>query len=90
MSKPQIAEFHNDEAGYDGWLRLHQHDGYVLTKKGREWALHRAHCDHISYGDGARYTVNPKLCSTDRRALELEARRRSNRPSIQACETCGS
>lgn len=29
MSKPQIAEFHNDEAGYDGWLRLHSSHDYM-------------------------------------------------------------
>jgi hypothetical protein len=92
MSQPEVIEFHNDEAGYEDWLRLHNHDGYVVTKKGRDWALHRADCDHISStdADGALYTRNPKLCSTDRAALDREARKRSDRPPIQPCETCGS
>lgn len=72
-----VIEFHNHEIGYAGWQREHQHDGFVLTKKGREWALHRAFCDHISStdADGALYTRSRKLCSTDQRALELEAAR---------------
>jgi len=88
----EILSFHNDEAGYDSWCRLHGPDGYVLTKSGRDWTLHNATCQAITEaGDGKLNTSSPKLCSTDRARLVREARERSGgRMPIQSCGQCGS
>ena len=81
-----VEGFIDDSPGYLSWLSCHDR-GWVLnmhrSSRPARLVLRRVTCRHVSGTHGRMQTTqDPKLCGTDRRALEVWAHREvGERPS---------
>ena len=62
-------------------------EGYVINYKGRDSMLHRATCSQFLPYEGVDQANNPKLCSLDKRQLEVWAEKQEN-SALVPCQRC--
>ncbi|HZO50866.1 MAG TPA: hypothetical protein VFB26_12030 [Gaiellaceae bacterium] len=86
MGIEDIATFHDDDDGYEAWVRHTR--GYVLTERlGGTYMLHDSECTHLTGNGKIRLTRRPRRCARNRQDLvtwTLEAT--GQRPLL--CQSC--
>jgi hypothetical protein len=57
------------------WVLAHRDDGLIVVKDATRWRLHHATCHHIldPIEKGQSLLTYPKICSTSRAKLDIEA-----------------
>ena len=86
-----VAVFHDQDEAYAGWMAAHPH-GYVLNLRAQGVpTLHRVGCHSLRTSGAARSgtpTSVPKVCATDRAAIEAWARAEGRR--FLSCAECNA
>jgi hypothetical protein len=78
--------FHNDDGGYEDWVR--RHNGYVLTTRDKgAYMLHDCECMHLAKDkDGTQVTLKPRRCGSRPDLVAWTQAETGTDP--QKCRTC--
>jgi len=87
MAAEDTIVFHNDDGGYEDWVR--HHNGFVLTRPDKdEFMLHDCDCLHLGRGGDKdlELTKKPRRCG--KRADLVDWARQETGRLPKFCRTC--